>query len=91
MLNNKFQMIKELDREYEKMEHVEGIVTWDEVSLIRKMLGLDNMDIPQLQYIKNFVIAFLSHRISDEKSTIDKINAYTTVIDDRICALGGEV
>lgn len=85
-------------RKFEKQKFIprkEGILFNDEVKQIKEGLDLDTLDIEELRNLRDFIVLFYSSRITDDKDksleVMDKISAITSVIDQQIFNLGGEI
>lgn len=83
-MNTNFQMLKELLEVYHPQER--GIASKTEVDLIIDKLHIKEMDILQLNNLRDFVVLFLSQK--DTMEAWDQMSAITTVIDYRILNLG---
>lgn len=86
-MNTNFQMLRELLKVYHPQ--TAGISMPDEVTLIKKTLFIDSMDILQLRNLRDFTVLYLGK--SDTMEDWDRMNAITSVIDNKIFNLGGEV
>lgn len=86
-----FQDIKMLLTAYHP--ETRGFVTTDEKLLIHQALHFKRRDILDLQNLRDFVVLFLSKGAEKEevRENMDKMSAITTVIDQKIWELGGEV
>lgn len=80
-------MLKDLRAKYHPAE--KGIVSYEEVALIKETLCLEEMDILALRNLRDFTTASMSH--SDKMEDWDKMSAIVYVIDTHIIKLGGEV
>ncbi|MCI9547064.1 MAG: hypothetical protein HFH60_10325 [Lachnospiraceae bacterium] len=90
-MKTNFQMIRELNKEYDKMPHEDGILFKEDIDLITEKLCLDEMDILQLRNLRDFVVLFLDTCEKEDEDNRDKISAITCVIDNKIFEKGGEV
>lgn len=80
-------MLKDLRAKYHPAET--GIVSREEIALIKETLCLEEMDILALRNLRDFTTASMSH--SDKMEDWDKMSAIVYVIDTQIVKLGGEV
>ena len=86
-MNTNFQMLKELLEVYHPQER--GIASEQEVELIISKLHIKEMNILQLNNLRDFVVLFLSHK--DTMEAWDQMSAITTIIDYRILNIGANV
>ena len=86
-MNTNFQMLRELLKVYHPQER--GISLPDEVTLIKNTLCIDVMDILQLRNLRDFTVIYLGK--SDTMEDWDRMSAITSVIDNKIFNLGGEL
>ena len=97
MKNTNFQMIKELDAEYDKLPHKRGFISEETATLIKETLHLEEFEtVLELRNLRDFTVLYLStkNKDKDDKETIsntDKISAITHMIDIEIFNKGGEV
>ena len=97
MLATNFALLRALDAEYDKLPHTFGILSGEEVSLIRQTLRLEEMDVLQLRNLRDFAVLLYStqcERDGDGRASfkkMDKISAVTAVIDAAIYNKGGIV
>lgn len=80
-------MLKDLRAKYHPVE--KGIVSYEEVALIKETLCLEEMDILALRNLRDFTTASMSH--SEKMEDWDKMSAIVYVIDTQIVKLGGEI
>jgi len=85
-MKTNFQMIMSLEEKYNAMNHTRGVVTMKEIYLINSELCLDEMDELQLRNLRDFVVLAISG-----KDAMNKISAYTSVIDNKLFNKGYEV
>lgn len=83
-MNTNFQMLKDLLEVYHPQER--GVASKMEVDLITSKLHINEMNILQLNNLRDFVVLFLSQK--DTMESWDQMSAITTVIDYRILNLG---
>ena len=80
-------MLKELREKYRPAQ--KGIVSYEEMTLIKETLCLEEMDVLALRNLRDFTTANMSH--SEKMEDWDKMSAIVYVIDTQIIKLGGEV
>ena len=85
-MNTNFQMLKELLEVYHPQER--GVASKTEVELIISKLHIKEMNILQLNNLRDFVVLFLGHKNTME--AWDQMSAITTAIDYQILTIGGE-
>lgn len=90
-MDTNFQMLKKLNKEWDSKKHTMGIVSMNEIYQINEMLCLDQMDILQLRNLRDFIVLFFSRDEDANIDTMDKVSAFTAVIDNKIWNKGGEV
>ena len=93
-MKTNFQMIRELNKEYDSMPHIRGIVSMKEIYLINEKLCLGEMDILELRSLRDFIVLFFDREKRDGESDfdrMDKVSAFVSVIDNKIFNIGGEV
>lgn len=90
-MKTNFQMIRELNKEYDSMPHIRGIVSMKEIYLINEKLCLDEMDILGLRNIRDFIVLFFDRDDKIDFDRMDKVSAFVSVIDNKIFNMGGEV
>lgn len=96
MLRTNFQMVKDL---YKKLKPVNrGVLTGEEVSIIREDLCLKDMNLLQLRNLRDFVVLYSSVQVDKDSTSpdevmynMDKCSGICAVIDDEIFNKGGEV
>lgn len=90
-MKTNFQMLRELNKEYDAMPHVRGIVSMKEIYLINEKLCLDKMDILGLRNLRDFIVLFFDRDDEIDFDKMDKVSAFVAVIDNKIFNMGGEV
>ena len=85
-MNTNFQMLKELLEVYHPQER--GVASKTEVELIISKLHIKEMNILQLNNLRDFVVLFLGHK--DTMEAWDQMSAITTAIDYQFLTIGGE-
>ena len=91
-MKTNFQMVKELNKKYDEMDHTNGIVTMKEIYLINEVLCLDEMDELQLRNLRDFIVLFFSRETNEDRfEKMDKVSAFTCVIDNKLVNKGCEV
>lgn len=91
-MKTNYQMIRELTEAF--TPQTRGIVTMSEIYLINEKLCLDEMDVLQLQNLRDFTVMYfdrISETADDPIEAFDKMSAIASVIDDKIVQKGGEV
>ena len=76
-MKTNFAMIKELEAKFAPKRF--GTITKEEVELIRSTLCLDEMDVLQLQNLRDFTVIYFSQ--TDTLEDMDKMSAIVSVID----------
>lgn len=99
-MKTNMQMLRELHIKYNKTEHIEGILTRDDMDLINRELSLKQRDILSLRNLRDTAVLYLMQEIDilvsaenrpGMRRLKDEISAITGAIDCRIYDLGGEV
>ena len=80
-------MLKELRAKYHPV--TKGIVSHEEMALIKETLCLEEMDVLALRNLRDFTTASMSH--SEKMEDWDKMSAIVYVIDTQIVKLRGEI
>ena len=88
-MKTNFQMVMSLEEKYNALDHTRGVVTMKEIYLINSELCLDNMDELQLRNLRDFIVLFYSSE--DSMDNMDKVSAFTCVIDNKLFRKGYEV
>ena len=78
MTKTNFTLIRELDAKYTPQNR--GILSFQEVSLIKETLQLEDATELELRNMRDFVVAYLGNK-DDNAVTWDKMSAITNVID----------
>ena len=95
IMKTNFKMLRELEDEYSKLEHTRGVVTMKEIYLINNKLCLDEMDELQLRNLRDFIVLYF--RSNDDEpfdkyfEKIDKVSAFTSVIENKLFNMGCQV
>jgi hypothetical protein len=94
-MKTNYQLVRSL---YYKFKPVtRGILSGEEVSIIREDLCLRDMDVLQLRNLRDFTVLFFSVQMDKSNdvemvmSNSDKLSGICAVIDDEIVKKGGEV
>jgi len=92
-MKTNFQMLRQLD-EFQPKEF--GIISEQEVKLIKETLCLEEMDELALRNLRDFTVLYCNCQIDDsdlqdERAIIDKMSAVTYVIDSELFMKGCEV
>ena len=90
-MDTNYQMLLQLNKEYDALEHTRGIVSMKEIYLINEKLHLDEMSILDLRNLRDFIVLFFTMKDDVDMEVMDKMSAYVSVIDNKIFNLGGEV
>lgn len=86
-METNYVMLEELLRKYHPKKR--GIVSLDEVKLIKKTLHLKEMNMLELRNLRDFTVMFMdAHGKVDD---YDRLSAITCCIDSQIWNLGGEI
>ena len=94
MTKTNFTLVRELDEKYHPQTR--GILSAQEVSLIKETLELENATELELRNMRDFVVMFLGNKSDKSDGMIDweswdKMSAITAVIDtvlfDKGCAV----
>lgn len=87
-----YQALSELLKTYTPETY--GFVTREEQELITSTLQIEDMDLLELQNLRDFTVLFLSRSYDDvakERQNMDKMSAIVHVIDEKKLELGGSV
>jgi hypothetical protein len=88
-MKTNFQMLRELLKIYHPKQ--KGIVSKEEIKIIKETLHIAEMDILALRNLRDFTVAFFGNKQNDTVEDWDKMSAICTVIDSEIIRQGGEI
>lgn len=86
-MQTNYLMLKELLEKYHPIQR--GLISNNEMNLVKEILHLDEMDILALRNLRDFTVAHMGQ--SKKFENWDRMSAITYCIDSRIVELGGEV
>jgi hypothetical protein len=88
-MKTNFQMLRELLKIYHPKQR--GIVSKEEIKIIKETLHIAEMDILALRNLRDFTVAFIGHKKDGTMEDWDRMSAIIHIIDIEIMQKGGEV